>query len=133
MPRQRVLVCGATGFIGRNLVEALSRRADLEVHAVRFTRPLYDLPGVIWHQGDLRDPAAVGALVKGIDVELKQALQTNYGSYRFGLDGSYMTSFDQAVTRAAPTVDLVVGYNKANTAHVLKLFLERVDFLAARE
>ena len=33
----------------------------------------------------------------------------------------------------APTVDLVVGYNKANTAHVLKLFLERVDFLAARK
>ncbi len=33
----------------------------------------------------------------------------------------------------APTVDLVVGYNKANTAHVLKLFLERVDILVARE
>ena len=35
--RRRVLVCGATGFIGRNLVETLSRRADLEVHA----RPLH--------------------------------------------------------------------------------------------
>ena len=32
----------------------------------------------------------------------------------------------------APTVDLAVGYNKANTSHVLKLFLERVDSLAAR-
>ena len=32
---------GATGFIGRNLVETLSRRDDLEVHAVRFTRPEY--------------------------------------------------------------------------------------------
>jgi LysR family hca operon transcriptional activator len=29
----------------------------------------------------------------------------------------------------APTVDLAVGYNKANTSHLLKLFLERVNDL----
>jgi LysR family hca operon transcriptional activator len=32
----------------------------------------------------------------------------------------------------APTVDLVVGYNKANTSPILKLFLSRVDDLVAR-
>jgi LysR family transcriptional regulator, hca operon transcriptional activator len=32
----------------------------------------------------------------------------------------------------APTVDLVVGYNKANTSPILKLFLTRVDQLIAR-
>jgi LysR family transcriptional regulator, hca operon transcriptional activator len=32
----------------------------------------------------------------------------------------------------APTVDLVVGYNKANTSPILKLFLTRVDKLIAR-
>jgi len=32
----------------------------------------------------------------------------------------------------APTVDLVVGYNKANRSPTLKLFLSRVDDLAAR-
>jgi LysR family transcriptional regulator, hca operon transcriptional activator len=31
----------------------------------------------------------------------------------------------------APTVDLVVGYNKANTSQMLKLFLSRVDDLSA--
>jgi LysR family hca operon transcriptional activator len=31
----------------------------------------------------------------------------------------------------APTVDLVVGYNKANTSPILKLFLSRVDKLIA--
>ena len=31
----------------------------------------------------------------------------------------------------APTVDLAVGFNKANTSDVLKLFLERVDNLVA--
>jgi LysR family transcriptional regulator, hca operon transcriptional activator len=32
----------------------------------------------------------------------------------------------------APTVDLVVAYNEANTSHILKLFLSRVDDLATR-
>jgi LysR family hca operon transcriptional activator len=32
----------------------------------------------------------------------------------------------------APTIDLVVGYNKANRSPILKLFLSRVDDLSAR-
>jgi LysR family transcriptional regulator, hca operon transcriptional activator len=32
----------------------------------------------------------------------------------------------------APTVDLVLGYNKANTSHILKLLLAKVDNLIAR-
>ncbi len=31
-----------------------------------------------------------------------------------------------------PTIDLVVGYNKANTSSILKLFLSRIDDLIAR-
>jgi LysR family hca operon transcriptional activator len=33
---------------------------------------------------------------------------------------------------AAPTIDLVVGYHKANTSPILKLFLSRVDDLTTR-
>jgi len=79
MNRSRVLVCGATGFIGRNLVESLCRRADLEVHAVRHTRPPYEAPNVVWHQGDLRDAHRVNALVEGMDVVI-QAAATSSGS-----------------------------------------------------
>jgi LysR family hca operon transcriptional activator len=32
----------------------------------------------------------------------------------------------------APTIDLVIGYNKANLSPILKLFLSRVDELIAR-
>jgi len=32
----------------------------------------------------------------------------------------------------APTIDLVLGYHKANTSPLLKLFLSRVDELIAR-
>ncbi|MBS0546234.1 MAG: NAD-dependent epimerase/dehydratase family protein [Proteobacteria bacterium] len=77
MGKRRVLVCGATGFIGRNLVEALAKRPDLEVHALRFTRPAYELAGVTWHQGDLREAASVAALVSGMDVIIQAAATTS--------------------------------------------------------
>jgi LysR family transcriptional regulator, hca operon transcriptional activator len=32
----------------------------------------------------------------------------------------------------APTIDLVVGYNKTNTSQILKLFLSRLDQLEKR-
>jgi LysR family hca operon transcriptional activator len=32
----------------------------------------------------------------------------------------------------APTIDLVVGYNKANRSPILKLFLLKVDDLSAQ-
>jgi LysR family transcriptional regulator, hca operon transcriptional activator len=32
----------------------------------------------------------------------------------------------------APTIDLVIGYNRANTSALLKVFLSKVDDLIAR-
>jgi len=32
----------------------------------------------------------------------------------------------------APTIDLVIGYNKTNTSPILRLFLSRVDRLKKR-
>jgi GDP-L-fucose synthase len=77
MDRTRVLICGATGFIGRNLVERLARRQDLEIHALRFSRPAYAVPGVTWHQADLRDAAAVNPVTKGMDVVIQAAATTS--------------------------------------------------------
>jgi len=74
---RRVLVCGATGFIGRNIVEALRRRGDLEVHAVRFTRSEYAADGVTWHQADLRDAEQVNRLLQGMDVVIQAAATTS--------------------------------------------------------
>lgn len=77
--KQKVLICGATGFIGRNLTEQLSKRADFDVHAVRFNRPEYHCDNVTWHQADLRDPKVVDELLKGVDI-LIQAAATTSGS-----------------------------------------------------
>lgn len=75
--KQKILVCGATGFVGRNIAERLSRRADVELHVVRFNRPEFALPNATWHRTDLRDPQAVAELVKGMDVIIQAAATTS--------------------------------------------------------
>lgn len=74
---KKVLICGATGFIGRNLVEQLSKRTDLEIHAVRFQRPAYACSRVIWHHADLRNPAEVDKIMRGIDIVIQAAATTS--------------------------------------------------------
>lgn len=75
--KKKVLICGATGFVGRNLTEQLSKRADLDVHAVRFNRPEYACANVTWHQADLRDPAAIERVIDGVDIIIQAAATTS--------------------------------------------------------
>jgi nucleoside-diphosphate-sugar epimerase len=55
-PRRRALVTGASGFIGRNVLQALVGRG-FEVHAVSSQRQDHS-EDVVWHLADLLDPAA---------------------------------------------------------------------------
>ncbi len=75
--KKKVLICGATGFVGRNLTEQLSKRADLDVHAVRFNRPEYACDNVTWHQADLRSPADIERVIQGVDVIIQAAATTS--------------------------------------------------------
>ena len=75
--KKKILICGATGFIGRNLTEKLSQRDDLEVHAVRFHRPAYPCHNVIWHHADLRNPQDIERVIKGMDAIIQAAATTS--------------------------------------------------------
>ncbi len=75
--RPKLLVCGATGFIGRNMVEHFAASGHYDVHAVRFTRPEYPCSGVTWHQADLRSPDQVHALLQGMDIIVQAAATTS--------------------------------------------------------
>jgi nucleoside-diphosphate-sugar epimerase len=59
----RVLVTGASGFIGRHALAPLAA-AGFEVHAVTSSRPPADAPaGVLWHRADLLAPDDAASLV----------------------------------------------------------------------
>jgi nucleoside-diphosphate-sugar epimerase len=65
---KRVLLTGATGFIGRHCVPALAARG-YEVHAVSSNAPAATPPapdGARWHQVDLLDAARVSSLLAAV-------------------------------------------------------------------
>jgi len=64
---RRVLVTGASGFIGRHALEPLLQRG-LELHAVTSRdAPTQQAPrDVHWHQADLLDPGSHGALLTAV-------------------------------------------------------------------
>lgn len=75
--KTRMLICGATGFIGRNLTEHFAGHAEYEVTAVYFTRPPFKINNVKWRQADLRNPADVENAVKGADIIIQAAATTS--------------------------------------------------------
>lgn len=58
---RRVLVTGATGFIGRHSLPLLVSRG-YDVHAVTARQPMSVEPGVTWHHADLLAPDAADAV-----------------------------------------------------------------------
>jgi len=77
--KQKVLICGATGFIGRNMLEHFAKQDCYDVHAIRFKRPEFTCPNVTWHQADLRNPDDIERVIEGVDI-IVQAAATTSGS-----------------------------------------------------
>jgi GDP-L-fucose synthase len=75
--KKTVLICGATGFIGRNLANYFALNPDYQLHLVWHKRPAYEIPNAIWHQADLTNPSSVDRLVKNFDILIQAAATTS--------------------------------------------------------
>lgn len=74
---KKILICGATGFIGRNLLDFYSKREEYEIRATHFKRPIP--PGyknVEWVKCDLRNSIEVREVLKGVDIVMQFAATT---------------------------------------------------------
>ena len=64
----RIVVLGATGLVGRHLVETLAARRARDVQATYRSRQPFAASGVAWHQAELLDYGSVAAAVRGARV-----------------------------------------------------------------
>lgn len=74
---KKVLVCGATGFIGRNIVEALAKRDDLEVHGTYLNAEPLNNPKIKMIRADLTNKDDVSRAIKGTDIIIQAAATTS--------------------------------------------------------
>lgn len=76
MKKNKVLVCGASGFIGRNIAERLVKRDDMEVYGTYFeTKP--NIEGVSLTRVDLTRKEEVNQIVAGMDIVIQAAAVTS--------------------------------------------------------
>jgi len=75
--RIKILVCGATGFIGRNIVEALSKEPSYDVKGVYFRSKPYENCSIQWTYADLTHSDDVRRVINDIDVIIQAAATTS--------------------------------------------------------
>jgi GDP-L-fucose synthase len=66
----RIAVLGATGLVGRHLVEALRSAGHRDLIATYRARPPYESDGVEWRQADLMRPEEARTVLKGAQTVL---------------------------------------------------------------
>ena len=62
----RVLVCGASGFIGRNIAEYFSKNNNYEVIGVHNRRLIYECSHLRWIKADLTKIEDIERVIEGV-------------------------------------------------------------------
>jgi len=77
MTKKRILVCGATGFIGRNLAEHLAANDAFEVIGTHSSTPPFAHDKIRFVHADLTQREDLERVVQGVDVILQAAATTS--------------------------------------------------------
>lgn len=76
--KRRVVVCGATGFIGRNVAESLAVQSDkFDVIGIHHVRPAFAHCGITWRQADLTDRMQAEQAICDADIVVQAAAVTS--------------------------------------------------------
>ncbi|MBI2056336.1 MAG: NAD-dependent epimerase/dehydratase family protein [Candidatus Sungbacteria bacterium] len=96
--KTKILVCGATGFIGRNMAEFFASQSDTEVFGVYHHQKPYDVSGITFVRADLRNQEETERVVQGMDVIIQAAATTSgahdviHNPHRFVADNVIMNT-----------------------------------------
>ena len=75
--KKTILICGATGFIGRNILEYYHKQDKYKIRATHFNRPKLDqYTNVEWVNCDLRNIQDVKKVLNGVDIVFQFAATT---------------------------------------------------------
>lgn len=77
MRKKKVLICGATGFIGRNAAEILSRSGDFELYGTYCNSKPQGPSKIKMIQADLTKREDVDKVLEGMDVVIQAAATTS--------------------------------------------------------
>lgn len=77
MNKKKILVCGATGFIGRNIAEFFAERDDFEVFGTYYKSMPLDNPRIKMIKADLTNRDDVAGAVKGMEIIIQAAATTS--------------------------------------------------------
>lgn len=72
-----ILICGATGFIGRNILLELSKNKNYRIFAVYHKSKKVNIPSVNWIKADLTNLNIVKKITKNIDILIQAAATTS--------------------------------------------------------
>ena len=97
MIKKRLLVLGATGFMGTNIIEHFAPRTNYEVHAVGLKRTLPAKAGVINHVVDLTVREQVVALFGGTNFDVVIQAAANTSGSKDILERPYLHVTDNVV------------------------------------
>lgn len=75
--KQRLLICGCTGFIGRNLAVYFAEQGQYEVYGTYFNSAPLDHPHIRMIRADLTDMHAVHQALMGMDIVVQAAATTS--------------------------------------------------------
>ncbi len=136
--KKKILVCGGTGFIGRNIVEYFSKFKTYQVHATYYNRNRFYNKNIKWHKADLRNKNTVNKIIKNFDYVFQAAATTSgvrdiiNKPYIHVTDNAIMNSY---ILRAAHenNVKHLIFFSCTVMYHSSNVNLKEKDFNPSRE